>query len=66
VQLHRVIAAERSAVVPEEDQYGWPLPPGVAEANVVAAEVLEDEIRQIARVAGPTHVLTLPGGSKHA
>jgi hypothetical protein len=65
MQLHRVIAAERSAVVAEEDQHCRPLLPRVGEANLVPAQVLEHEARKVARVIGPAHLLTLPRGSEH-
>jgi hypothetical protein len=44
MQLHRVLAAERSAVVAQPRQDDGLLRPEVAEADVVAVLVLEDEV----------------------
>jgi len=57
VQLHRVRAAEGSAVVPKPDEHGRPVLPQRAEPDVVAIEVLDHEIGQAARVLGRPHLL---------
>jgi len=52
MQLHRVLAAENSAVVAQEYERGRPILPEVAKPHVLSGVVLEDDVLQIARVNG--------------
>lgn len=46
VQLHRVVAAVRSAVVAQPDEHHGSVAPEVAETHVPAVEVLQDDLRE--------------------
>jgi hypothetical protein len=46
-QLGRLLAAERSAVVAEEDQDGGTVAPEIAEADVAVLGVLDDGVREL-------------------
>jgi exopolyphosphatase/guanosine-5'-triphosphate,3'-diphosphate pyrophosphatase len=66
VQLHRVLAAEQSAVVAEEDEHRGPLRPQVAEPHVRAGRVLEHDVRDRRGVGGCARLPLLAADSEHA
>jgi exopolyphosphatase / guanosine-5'-triphosphate,3'-diphosphate pyrophosphatase len=65
VQLHRVVAAERSAVVAEKNQHGWVLRPDVSQPYRAALQVGYLEIGELASVAGRIGPLLVLRRSEH-
>ena len=64
MQLHRVLAAERSAVVAQPGEDHRPVRPEVAEADVLAVGVVEHEVGQRVGPGGRTGVLAAGAGSQ--
>src|SRR5947209_2904207 len=66
MQLHRVFAAEHSAVVAEEDEHRRAVPPVVAEPLRIAVEVEQLDAGELVGAVGSGGLLTALRGSEHA